>query len=65
MYHPNRTLFIVPLILNKSTELKKTINASETASKNITEKKMIPKFGNGDGTVTVMGEYNKINCSCV
>ena len=33
--HPYRTLFTVPLILNKSTELKLTINVSLMASENI------------------------------
>jgi hypothetical protein len=33
--HANRILFTVPLILNKSTRLKLTINVSLIASKNI------------------------------
>ena len=33
--HANRTLFTVPLILNKSTGLKLTINVSLIASENI------------------------------
>jgi hypothetical protein len=31
--HPNRTLFTVPLILNKRTGLKLNINVSKTANK--------------------------------
>ena len=33
--HTNPSLFTVPLILNKSTSLKLTINASKTGIKNI------------------------------